>query len=553
MCEGRISSIISEEGTLKVYDGWDHSGGDGFIRGVSEVIDLNPTFGSWTHIAIASDGSAPGSLETMNVYINGELSHSTTSAGSTEERLGLYVCHWPYYGEYYYYDGFIDEMRVWSEHRTAEQIQSLMNFSLDLTDLADTDVTGNLMAYWNFDDEFDKPAVDQSFARDHSGNDNHLVYGGCAPFTKDYCPLDEFGLCKETINKEDGYDHVPGTPCYYEDDDEMKQLAEPMPTVRVSNAPIGGYSPHLLLSDPAEPLEFHLQGFSGDKSSLMVRFTDLPDNVHISVNGDDGEVTVANASGDGDYPISSTFSLTAHVANGVQGAGFPVYSSFKYRVRDGVLESENEVTVQFGVLCPAGTFLDASKKQCIDCPAGTFQETINSDAACVLCPYNEHAPELGSTSCTACEPFYYTKEMGSAECLLCEANDNQQVVIDDSGVKHETECPLQYNISPAMTTVGMVMTGIVGLVTLFALVLVMIFKKDRVIHNSSPVFLIIILLGCFFRLVGAALKLMDVTSTACALAPWFTDYGLMMSFGALFAKVRLFMGVEFALADIRRR
>lgn len=117
---------------------------------------------TWSHIAVTLGQGL------LKVYANGHLVYQTTFTGTLDPgdealRIGARVD--PNYTEYF--QGDIDEVRVWNVARTAEEIQSSMK----------TELTGQepgLVAYWNFNSLEESGAVpDES----PNGNDALLMNG----------------------------------------------------------------------------------------------------------------------------------------------------------------------------------------------------------------------------------------------------------------------------------------------------------------------------------------------------------------------------------------
>jgi hypothetical protein len=95
--------------------------------------------GVWTHVAGVSDGS------TFSIYINGKLARQQANSGPIGvSSQSLLIGNSPGYPTRFF-DGKIDEVRIWNVARTAAQIQSDM-----LNTLAGTE-TG-LVSYWQFND-----------------------------------------------------------------------------------------------------------------------------------------------------------------------------------------------------------------------------------------------------------------------------------------------------------------------------------------------------------------------------------------------------------------
>ena len=118
--------------------------------GDSWTTDVEMPQGRWTHIAATWADTA------ASLYIDGQIAASTTgftspgvdSSGASKFRVGAIYDDpaTPSVPWITFWDGMIDEVRVWDDVRSASEIRSGMHTApsgLDLTD-------GNLRAYWDF-------------------------------------------------------------------------------------------------------------------------------------------------------------------------------------------------------------------------------------------------------------------------------------------------------------------------------------------------------------------------------------------------------------------
>lgn len=135
-------SDISLEGTA--------SGGYNFYLnntncGTTGALDLN----RWYHVALSFDDLT----DEANLYLDGVLQSTTTYAG-TSQVFGNFL----YLGDRQTggfdnnardFPGYIDELRVWQDVRTATEIQDHMHKELSASELADA-TTFDLMAYYDF-------------------------------------------------------------------------------------------------------------------------------------------------------------------------------------------------------------------------------------------------------------------------------------------------------------------------------------------------------------------------------------------------------------------
>jgi hypothetical protein len=120
---------------------------DYFSSGAN-TIPLN----EWTHVAATYDGT------TRRIYINGnEVQSSTSQSGNivypfpNNVRVGQYHDD----DEDYYYQGEIDEVRLWAVARTTEEIRE------DMHNTVDEGSTNGMIGYWQFNDGSGTILVDQ--------------------------------------------------------------------------------------------------------------------------------------------------------------------------------------------------------------------------------------------------------------------------------------------------------------------------------------------------------------------------------------------------------
>ena len=103
---------------------------------VSETIDSpSLTSGIWYHVAGVRNGT------TMTLYLNGKsVATSTISSNSISVNSGsLDIGYFPSYGQYF--DGQIDEVRIWNDARTEAEIKANMYSEL-------SGLENNLAAYY---------------------------------------------------------------------------------------------------------------------------------------------------------------------------------------------------------------------------------------------------------------------------------------------------------------------------------------------------------------------------------------------------------------------
>jgi len=156
---------VLDDGTLRYYL-W--NGGLIYLYSTTSVLD-----GNWHHVAVVT--GTGGTL----LYVDGQLEDSDPGVGTTDGgesmRLGAQST---YPGPtVHYYDGAMDEFRIWSSRRSQEEIIAKM------FQPARGDET-NLFLVYHFDESSGMVAYDGSmFGRDGIlyGNPTHVVSGAMAP------------------------------------------------------------------------------------------------------------------------------------------------------------------------------------------------------------------------------------------------------------------------------------------------------------------------------------------------------------------------------------
>ncbi len=107
------------------------------------------TTGCWHHIAVTLSGT------TLSIYIDGVLDVQNTSYNANPSMIGATTNNWMGRSQYSadaYFDGKIDETRIWNRALTQEEIRSQYG-----------SLTGNeegLYAYWRFDEEGSDYTID---------------------------------------------------------------------------------------------------------------------------------------------------------------------------------------------------------------------------------------------------------------------------------------------------------------------------------------------------------------------------------------------------------
>lgn len=154
-------------------------------------IDTTEFMNTWVHIAATYDGSE------MKVYQNGNLLGSTEKTGNIlySPAAGLTNIGCASYFETYseYFEGYIDEFRIWSTARSLSEIMQTMNSPLSEEYYSTAD--SGLIGYWQFDELTGNTALDLS----PSGNDGTLVNSEYADGNSLPVELTEF-----TVNSKNG-------------------------------------------------------------------------------------------------------------------------------------------------------------------------------------------------------------------------------------------------------------------------------------------------------------------------------------------------------------
>lgn len=128
--------------------------------------------GSWKHYAVVYDGSLTGDANRLKLYVNGVQDTIQASSGSVAASLTTITQPLQIgnrgSGESNYYDGLIDEVRIWTAARTEAQI--LANYQRELGG-----GEPNLVAYWKLNNAY----------TDSSTAGNTLTASGSPVFSTD--------------------------------------------------------------------------------------------------------------------------------------------------------------------------------------------------------------------------------------------------------------------------------------------------------------------------------------------------------------------------------
>lgn len=155
--ENRSSAPTGYHLNLLVY-----TGSSSFLR-----VAWTPSTGVWYHLAVTRQSSSGY----VKFYVNG-VQQGTTQTGNTgainnsNAPFGIGAAYGNGGGYISFFDGLIDDVRVWNDVRTQAEIQN--NFLAELTG-----VEANLVAYWKLNNDY----------TDETGNGNTLTATGSPVFS----------------------------------------------------------------------------------------------------------------------------------------------------------------------------------------------------------------------------------------------------------------------------------------------------------------------------------------------------------------------------------
>ena len=153
----------------------------GSINGTTNIAD-----GQWHHVAAALESDGTPDVSEVQLYVDGieentiGVSHEINTAKDADVRIGVFTIEglwpqpwwehpgliWPPDDIGRYFEGAIDEVRIWNVGRTQDEIQANMHRRLD------GDEAG-LVGYWNFDEGQGQVVYDLS----PKGNNGYLRRG----------------------------------------------------------------------------------------------------------------------------------------------------------------------------------------------------------------------------------------------------------------------------------------------------------------------------------------------------------------------------------------
>lgn len=135
------------------------------INGTTLTSNQSYLAGTWTHIAVTFNSSSGD----MKIYINGVLDiNSTTSSSLSSNIQKLKIA-----GDTNFFNGSLDEIRLWNTARTETQIQANMCKKLSGSE-------SGLVAYWNFD------SPEGLNVPDKTSNNNYITMHDMANYVYDW-------------------------------------------------------------------------------------------------------------------------------------------------------------------------------------------------------------------------------------------------------------------------------------------------------------------------------------------------------------------------------
>jgi len=170
--EQYVFQIINTNKLRMIYSSNGQTGpGDRTLAATDDVVFSAGDVGNWVHIAVVCDVSVPS----CTFYKNGSAVAGTltiTSAtsiynGGGSLRIGAYSST-----PSAFFDGKIDELRIWNDIRTPTEISDNYNCSLAGTE-------ANLVGYWRFDNN----------GEDSTSNNNDLTNNNSATFQSASLPF----------------------------------------------------------------------------------------------------------------------------------------------------------------------------------------------------------------------------------------------------------------------------------------------------------------------------------------------------------------------------
>lgn len=269
-----------ESGTKKII----FIGNDGTDVRLAKA-DVNLSNGTWSHVAVTWDASS----STAVIYVNG-IAQTTTMSGVSITSIfngsGTFVAGARDAGTFdEFFDGKIDDVRVWSRERTATEVAD------DRLRELNGNETG-LVGYWKLNNSLS----------DSTSNNNALTNNGSAIFDT-ATPFDGF---TEDLSVRKSSNESISTSTVLQNDDELKLSLAANKTYAVDGvlfASSTSATPDIIIAffgQTGSDIRIgytndvnELVLFSGDESNRIQLPADIPTSVHIK-----GTVTTLSTSGD---------------------------------------------------------------------------------------------------------------------------------------------------------------------------------------------------------------------------------------------------------------
>jgi len=169
---GRIVSKLTDAGwnvyTLVVFDGKVRAGTSNANTDAFDAVSLTDVNdGQWHHAAASYDGTS------LKLYVDGVL-HATTavsgSPGTSTQSVSIGRSVDPVNGSIQYFDGGLDDIRIWNSVRTADEIADSYNTVLS------GNQGGDLVAQYTFND--DALGANDTISNTASGSHNGTATNG---------------------------------------------------------------------------------------------------------------------------------------------------------------------------------------------------------------------------------------------------------------------------------------------------------------------------------------------------------------------------------------
>jgi len=147
----------------------------------SAIVTSNDV-GEWVHLAVSADISTPtGVIYKNGVAVASTVSSPTSTATTIATNTNDFAIGYDSNNSTQYVDGLIDEVRVWNDVRTAQEIQDNLGKELVGNE-------ANLQGYWKLNNDY----------TDETSNGNDLTASGSPVFSTDV-PFDNTTLLSQLV------------------------------------------------------------------------------------------------------------------------------------------------------------------------------------------------------------------------------------------------------------------------------------------------------------------------------------------------------------------